>query len=173
MQTSNNSNFERKKIMTSLKMISLHTEEYLAWFVSRKIITRLEEVPGHFFAKNTWKLWWVSSCSESFRLLEWQAENTAAGQGSPKFSESLFPDVFRNSYGTNPNLWAQKKFIKFRHSTRNTWIRLPEFFGKFISDSPFNLFRNLRDVLLSHSRIKCVLGLTVPCIFWCFSWNFR
>ena len=53
------------------------------------------------FKKTWWKLWWVSSCSESFRLLEWLAENTASGQGSPRerspvgfrFSESLFLDV--------------------------------------------------------------------------------
>ena len=48
-----------------------------------------------------WKLWSVSYCSESFRLLVWQAENTSSGQGSFKerspvgsrFSELLFLDV--------------------------------------------------------------------------------
>ena len=46
-------------------------------------------------------LWEVSPCSESFRLLEWQAENITSGQGSPRerspvgsrFSESSFLDV--------------------------------------------------------------------------------
>ena len=43
-------------------------------------------------------MWWVFSCSESFRLLEWQAENLALGQGpsreqypvGSRFSELLF-----------------------------------------------------------------------------------
>ena len=47
------------------------------------------------------QLWWASSCFESFRLLEWQAENTASGEVSPReqspvdsrFSGSLFVDV--------------------------------------------------------------------------------
>ena len=53
--------------------------------------------------RNFWKkqLWWVSSCSEPFRLLGWQAENTASQQGSPseqypfgyRFSELLFLGV--------------------------------------------------------------------------------
>ena len=45
-------------------------------------------------------MWWVSSCSESFRLLGWKAENTASGQGLPRersrvgswFSDSFFLD---------------------------------------------------------------------------------
>ena len=43
--------------------------------------------------------------------------------------------------------------------------------AKFFSDIPFNFFRNLGDVLFSHSWIKFVLWLTVPCIFWCFFWK--
>ena len=46
-------------------------------------------------------MWYVSSCSESFRLPEWQAKNTALWQGSSRerspvgfrFSELLFLDV--------------------------------------------------------------------------------
>ena len=46
-------------------------------------------------------LWCVSSCSESFRLLVWRAENTTSGQGTfrertpvgSRFSELLFLDV--------------------------------------------------------------------------------
>ena len=75
----------------------------------------------------------------------------------------------RNSYGTNSNLWVQKKVIKVRQSTQNARHRPAESFWKFSSDSPFNLFKNLGDVLLSHLWIKCVLRQTVSCIFRCFS----
>ena len=79
----------------------------------------------------------------------------------------------RNGYGTSPNLWIQKKFIKIRQSTQNARLRPAEVFWKFFSYSPFDLFRNLGDVILSHFWIKCVLWLTVPCIFRCFSRNCR
>ena len=47
------------------------------------------------------RTWWVSSSSESYKLLGWQADNTASGQGSPmerspvgsRFSEPFFLDV--------------------------------------------------------------------------------
>ena len=46
-------------------------------------------------------LWWVSTCSEPFRLLVWRTENTTSGQGSSRerspvgsrFPELLFLDV--------------------------------------------------------------------------------
>ena len=78
---------------------------------------------------------------------------------------AVVPGCCRNSYGTSPNLWVQKEFIKFRQRTQNAWLRPVEFLGKFFSDPPFNFFRNLRDVLLGHSRIEFVLGLTVPCFY--------
>ena len=80
---------------------------------------------------------------------------------------------FRNSYGTSPNLWVQKKFVKLRQSTQTAWLRPAELFGKFFSYPPFHLFRNLRDVLLSRFWIKCFLRLTVLCIFRCFPWTCR
>ena len=75
----------------------------------------------------------------------------------------------RNGYGTSSNYWAQKKFIKFKQTTQINWLRPADFFGKFFSDAPLNSLRSQGVVLLSHSRIKCVLWLTVPCIFRCFS----
>ena len=50
-------------------------------------------------------MWWVSSCSGSFALPEWEVENNASGQGSPRerspvgfrFSDSLFLDVPRKA----------------------------------------------------------------------------
>ena len=42
------------------------------------------------------ELWWVYSCSESFILLEWQAENTASGQELPR----------ERSPGGFPVFWA-------------------------------------------------------------------
>ena len=79
------------------------------------------------------------------------------------------PGCSWSGYGKNPNLWVQKKFAKFRQSTQNTGFRLPEFFWEFLSYSPFDLFKNLADVFLSHFWIKCILRLTVPGFFRCFS----
>ena len=81
----------------------------------------------------------------------------------------VVPGYSRNSYGTSPNFWVQNKFIKSRQSTQNAWLRPAEIFGKFFSDPLFNFSKNLGDLLLSHSRVKCGLWLTVPSIFWCFS----
>ena len=83
------------------------------------------------------------------------------------------PGCSQNSYGTNSNSWAQKKFVKFRKSTQNKWSCPAKFFGKFFSDPLINFFWNLGDVLLGHSWIKCVLWLTVPWNFRCFSRNCR
>ena len=74
----------------------------------------------------------------------------------------VFPGRSRLSYGTSPNLWVQNKFIKLRQSAQSTCFRPAEFFGEFFSEPPFNLFRFLRDVLLSYCRIECVFRLTVP-----------
>ena len=83
------------------------------------------------------------------------------------------PRCSRNGYGRSPNLWLQKKFVNFRQSTQNTRLRPTEFFWEFYSYSPFDLFRNLGDVFLSHFWIKRVLRLTVPDIFRCSSQNCR
>ena len=45
------------------------------------------------------------------------------------------------------------------------WLRPAEFFGKFFIDPPFNIFKNLGDVILSHSRIKFVLRLAAFLFF--------
>ena len=37
-----------------------------------------------------------------------------------------------NSYGTSPNLWVQKKLIKFRQSTQDTWLRFAKFLREFL-----------------------------------------
>ena len=88
-------------------------------------------------------MWWVSSCSESFRLLGWQAENTASGdrdrlgndpQWVPGFLSRcswIIPEQLRK----RPHLRDQMKFIKFRQSTQNAWLRPAEFFRKFFGDS--------------------------------------
>ena len=83
-------------------------------------------------ARNTKLLWWVSSWSESFKLLEWQEENFASGQGSPRerspvasrFSEALLLDVpgtaaeqFRTC-GFRRNSSSLDKTPKMRDSVR-------------------------------------------------------
>ena len=76
-------------------------------------------------------MWWVSSCSESFRLLEWSVEKNDSGQGSPKewspsfrFSGLLFLDVpgtatkqFRTC-GFKRNSWSLDKAPKMRYTIR-------------------------------------------------------
>ena len=79
------------------------------------------------------------------------------------------PGCSRNDYGTSPNLWVQKKFVKLWQSTQNTRLCPTKFFWEFFSYPPFDLFKNLGDVFLSHFWIKRVLRLTVPGIFRCFS----
>ena len=64
--------------------------------------------------------------------------------------------MFRNGYGASPNLRVQKKFVKFRKSTQNTWFRPVKFLGQFHSDPPFDFCRNLGDVLFCHPQIPRV-----------------
>ena len=119
-------------------------------------------------------MWRVSSCSESLRLSEWCVENTASVQGLPseqdpvgsRFSGSL---CSRSSYGTSPNMWVLKKLINFKQTTQHAWPCPVEYFWKIFTVPPFNLFRNLGDVLLRNCWIKYVVQLTFPCIFMCFS----
>ena len=67
-----------------------------------------------------------------------------------------------NNYGTRPNLWVQKKFIKLRQSTQNAWLRPAKFVGKNFSKPPFNFFRNLSVLLFSHPRTQCfVTGCSI------------
>ena len=45
----------------------------------------------------------------------------------------------RNSYGTSPNLWVQKKPIKLRQGTQDTWLCFAKFFREFLGYSPIDL----------------------------------
>ena len=90
--------------------------------------------------------------------------------GFPVFWVAV-PRCTRNGYGTSPNLWVQKKFVKFGQSTQHERLRLTEFFWEFLSYSPFDLFRNRGDVVLSQFWVKRVLLPTVPRNFFCFSRN--
>ena len=92
--------------------------------------------------------------------------------GFPVFWVAV-PGCSRNGYGTSPNLSVQKKFIKFKQSTQNTWLRPAEFFWKFISYSRFDFLRNLGDILLSPFWVQCVVWRTVPCFLRCFPRNCR
>ena len=53
--------------------------------------------------------------------------------GFPVF-DVIVPGCSRNGYGASPHLRVQKKFVKFRQSTQNTWLRLDKFLGQFIRD---------------------------------------
>ena len=108
---------------------------------------------------------WVSSCPDSVRLLKWKSDNTASGQGSPRerspvgcwISGSLFLDVPGTATekvrtcGFRRNSSSLDKAPKIHDSVRLNSLE------SFFSDPPFDLFRNLGDVLLGHSWIKCVL----------------
>ena len=54
-----------------------------------------------------------------------------------------------NGCGTSPNLCVQKKLVKFWQGTQDTRLCPTEFFWEFLSYPPFDLFRNLGDVILS------------------------
>ena len=81
------------------------------------------------------------------------------------------PGCSRNSYGTNPNLRVQKILVMFWQCTQDTGLFPTEFFRKFFSCSPLDLFANLWDVLLSHFCIKRVLWPIFPGNLRCFSGN--
>ena len=83
------------------------------------------------------------------------------------------PGCSRKGYGESPNFWVQKKFVRFWPSTQTTRLRPTEFFQEFFSYSPFDLFKNLGDLFLSHFEVMSVLWSTVPGIFRCFSRNCR
>ena len=83
----------------------------------------------------------------------------------------IVPWCSRNSYGTSPNLWVQKKLVKFWQGTQHTWLCFAEFLREFLSYSPFDLLRDLGDVTLSLFRVKYVLCSTASTAFRRFSRN--
>ena len=74
----------------------------------------------------------------------------------------IVPGCSRNSYGTSSNLWVQKKLVKFWQGTQDTWLCFAKFLREFLSYSPFDLLRGLRDVILSWSSTFCALQLLLP-----------
>ena len=83
----------------------------------------------------------------------------------------IVPGCSRNSYGTSPNLWVQKKLVKFWQGTQDTWLCFAKFLREFLSYSPFDLLRDLGDVILSWLRVKYVLCCTASTAFRRFSRN--
>ena len=53
-----------------------------------------------------------------------------------------------NSYGRSPNLWVQKKLVKFRQGTQDTWLRFAKFLREFLGYLPLFLLGDLGDVIL-------------------------
>ena len=80
----------------------------------------------------------------------------------------IAPGSSRNGYGTSPNLWVQKKLVKFRQGTQDTWLRFAKLFREFLSYSAFDLLRDLGDVISSYFRVKYVLPSTASSAFSCF-----
>ena len=78
-----------------------------------------------------------------------------------------------NSYGTSPNLWVQKKLIKFRQSTQDTWLRFAKFLSEFLGYPPLDLLGDLGDVILGLLRVKYILSSTASAAFRRFYWNCR
>ena len=54
-----------------------------------------------------------------------------------------------DSHGTSPNLWIQKKLVKFWKSTQDTWLCFAKFLREFLGYSPLDLLGDLGDVILS------------------------
>ena len=61
----------------------------------------------------------------------------------------LVPGCSRDGYGTSPNLWVQKKLVKFWQGTQDTWLFFAKFFWELLSYSVFDILRDLGDVILS------------------------
>ena len=81
------------------------------------------------------------------------------------------PECSRNDSRVCPCLWVQKKFVQFTQSTQNARLCPAELLGQFLSDSVFNTFRNLCDIVLNFRNGR-VWWLAVPwIIFLCFSCN--
>ena len=83
----------------------------------------------------------------------------------------IVPGCSWNGYGTSPNLWVQKKLVKFWQGTQDTWLCFAKFLREFLSHSHFDLLRDLRDVILSRFRVKCVLCSTTSAAIGRFSRN--
>ena len=81
----------------------------------------------------------------------------------PRFSE-LF-------YGKSPNLWVQKKLVKFWQRTQDTWLCFAKFLREFLSYFPFDLLGDLGDVILSWFRVKYALCSTASTALRRFSRN--
>ena len=120
-------------------------------------------------------MWCVVFWPESIKLLIRQAENSISGQESFKerslvgsrfsvLSFWLFSDQLRKS----PNLWVQKKIIKFRQSTQNAWLRPAKFLWKLFSDLPFSCFRNFVVVFFAIPGLRVFCYCLFP-VFSCVS----
>ena len=59
----------------------------------------------------------------------------AIPSGLPVFPVSVSGCSWK-SHGTSPNLWVQKKLVKFRQGTQDTWLCFPKFLGVFWLLSP-------------------------------------
>ena len=54
-----------------------------------------------------------------------------------------------DSHGTRPNLWVQKKLVKFWQGSQDTWLCFAKFLREFLGYSPLDLLGDLGDVILS------------------------
>ena len=85
--------------------------------------------------------------------------------GSLNCGSWMFPERLRNkSELVGSDETHQVLTVHPRYQTLSYWI-----LSSFSSYSPFDLLRNLGDVILSHFRDKCVLYSTVSSTFGCFS----
>ena len=94
----------------------------------------------------------------------------AIPSGLPVFWITV-PACFWKGYGTSLNLWVQKKRVKFWQGTQDKWLCFAKFLLEFLSYPPFDLLRDLGDVILSWFRVKYVLCSTASAAFRRFSRN--
>ena len=167
------------------------------WLVERAFFCFPEEVPGEQYEIRSWfpvpvwgllripsgppvTMWGYSSTPGLFRLPEWWEENLTSGQGSSKerspvgsrFSEMLILDVPGTATEQVRTCGFRRKSSSFDKAPKIRDSVLLNSFESFFSYSPFNLFRNLGDVFLSHFWIKFILWLIIPGLLRCFSRNF-
>ena len=78
------------------------------------------------------------------RFGTWMAQETIPS-GFPVFWVVVL-ECCRNSYGTSPNLWVQKKFVKLRQNTQDKWLRPVQHCGKFFFWTPPSIFSETRQM---------------------------
>ena len=125
-------------IWSASLVAGVFSQRNCGWLVESAFFCNPDEVPGS--SRGSF-LQLLSPCDESLpalKHLDYQTDRyrtqlwdrdclKTIPSGFPVFW-FIFPGCSRNSYGTGPNLWVQKKFSKLRQGTKNAGLRAAEIF---------------------------------------------